>query len=64
MPVIIRDLTDNEMIQFMDRENPTSDDSSPVLETWEAAAEFTPRPAAGKNQSLVIARLLGWTRTD
>jgi hypothetical protein len=69
VPLIIRDLTDEQMLQFMGREN-TEDynaDFLCMLETWEAAVGFfekNARRAAHKLQPLDIARVLGWTRSD
>ena len=65
VPLIIRDLNDREMVQFMGREN--LDDyavSFPVLlETWEAAERYLSKLAeTGSPQVMDIARLLGWIR--
>lgn len=63
--VIVRDLSDEQMLQFMGRENMEDYRSEflIMLETWEAAAKFA-RPGAQKTQASGIAELLGWTRLD
>jgi len=61
--VIVRDLTDEQMLQFMGRENSEdyNADFLVMLETWEAAVSF--RDASRKDaQAIDIARVLGWTR--
>jgi|SRR5262245_2600627 len=64
VPVIVRDLSDQQMLQFMGRENleDYNADFLVMLETWEAAVEFTRRPGAEKIQELDLSILLGWTR--
>jgi hypothetical protein len=68
IPLIVRDLTDKQMLQFMGRENleDYNADFLCMLETWEAAAKFAASIDAEKRPPLVIAQLLGWTdpRTD
>lgn len=67
IPVIVRDLTDEEMLQFMGRENleDYNADFPVMLETWEAAIAYkTSRAPAVKYEDIEIARLLGWTRLD
>lgn len=62
VPLIVRELSDEEMLQFMGRENMEdyNADFLTMLETWEAAVEY----AGGRRQTaqvVDIARLLGWT---
>ena len=63
IPVIQRELTNEQMVQFMGREN--GEDYSTyflaMLNTWEGAITFR-RPVAVNLQPIEIARLLGWTR--
>lgn len=65
IPLIVRQLDDKQMLQFMGREN--LDDYAAsftiMLETWEAAEKFcaSGRPEA-KVEPVDIARLLGWVR--
>lgn len=64
MPIIVRRLTDEQMLQFMGREN-TEDynaDFLCMLEAWEAAVVFAERRGLdrGKGQVIDIARILGW----
>jgi hypothetical protein len=63
--MIVRDLDDEQMLQFMGRENleDYNADFLTMLETWEAAIKFSPGPAK-KLQPVEIARLLGWVRED
>ena len=63
IPIIIRDLTDEEMLQFMGRENleDYNADFLVMLETWEAATGFRRDPGE-KTEMIDIARLLGWIR--
>lgn len=62
VPLVVRELTDEQMLQFMGRENMEdyNADFLVMLETWEAAVKFR-APALGKPQPIDIARLLGWT---
>jgi ParB-like chromosome segregation protein Spo0J len=74
VPLIIKDLTDKEMLQYMGREN--GDDYATdfliMLNTWEACVLFLknqdvislPRASAVNLQPIEIARILGWTRFD
>jgi hypothetical protein len=61
IPVIVRELSDEQMVQFMGRENLEDYNANflVMLETWEAATKFR-GPGHEKNQGLEIARLLGW----
>lgn len=63
--LVVRDLTDEQMIQFMGRENleDYNTDFLCMLETWEAAVKFLVRDRENL-QPIHIARLLGWTRVD
>jgi ParB/RepB/Spo0J family partition protein len=66
IPIIIRDLTDEQMLQFMGRENLEDYNANflVMLETWEAAASFYERDLAQKPQDIEVARLLGWVRSQ
>jgi hypothetical protein len=61
--VIIRNLTDEQMVQFMGRENleEYNADFIIMLNSWEAGNQFLLRRAGVKPQVIEIARLLGWT---
>jgi len=61
-PLIIRDLSDEEMLQFMGRENleDWNADFLIMLESWEAASSFRER-APEKVEPLEIAAVLGWS---
>ena len=63
--IVVRDLTNEEMLKFMGRENGEdyNADFMSLLETWEAAIEFRGSAAAAKSQPVEIAKLLGWLRT-
>jgi len=65
IPVIVRDLTDEQMLQFMGRENleDYNADFLVMLEAWEAAAAFA-RQDAEKTEDIEVARLLGWLRHE
>lgn len=61
--VIVRDLDDDEMLGFMGRENMEdyNSDFLTMLETWEAAVEFSSMDERSI-QPVEIARLLGWVQ--
>jgi ParB-like chromosome segregation protein Spo0J len=62
IPVVIRDMTDEQMLQFMGRENleDYNADFLVQLNSWEAGMNFPER--SGKQRNAVdIATLLGWT---
>ncbi len=63
IPVIVRDLDDEQMLQFMGRENGEdyNADFLVMLETWDAAQKFSAGNPADGHHPLDIARLLGWT---
>jgi hypothetical protein len=63
--VVVMDLTDEQMISHMGRENleDYNADFSTMLETWEAAASFFQTPGK-KLKAVDIARRLGWTRRN
>jgi len=65
VPLIVRDLTDEQMLQFMGRENGEdyNADFIIMLETWESAAKFL-ATSREKIQRLDVARILGWTRAE
>jgi ParB-like chromosome segregation protein Spo0J len=58
VPVIVKDLTDEQMLQYMGRENGEdySTDFLVMLNTWEGAVKF----GRHAGQDLSIAKLLGW----
>ncbi len=62
VPVIVRSLTDEKMLQLMGRENGEDyrTDFLVLLETWEAAGKFRARQLENP-KAIDIARLLGWT---
>jgi len=64
VPLIIRDLTDEEMIGFMGRENMEdfNSDFLVMLASWEAAQKFLISTVIKTAQPLETARLLGWIR--
>jgi len=62
IPLIVRGLSDEQMIQFMGRENMEdyNADFLTMLNSWEAAVKFSDH--GQKNlQSIEVARVLGWT---
>lgn len=61
IPVILRDLTDLQMLQFMGRENleDYNADLLTQLETWRAAKKFSDQSGAN-SKPLDLASLLGW----
>ena len=61
VPLIIRDLTDEEMVGFMGRENMEdfNSDFLVMLASWEAARKFLIPTEIKAGQPLEIARLLG-----
>lgn len=66
IPLVIDDLTDQQMIQYMGRENGEdyASDFLVMLNTWDGAVQYfrgSPRVMA---KPIEIARLLGWTRHD
>lgn len=62
--VIIRDLTDEQMLGFMGRENMEdyNADFLTMLETWEAAVAHLTSMDVSSAQIIDIAKLLGWTQ--
>ena len=74
VPLIIRDLSDKEMLQFMGRENGEdyATDYLVMLNAWEGAVKFLKSQRDTENfclnqktlQPLEVARLLGWTRIN
>jgi len=64
VPVIVRQLTDEQMLQFMGRENleDWNADFLVMLESWEAAQQFFGHRGAGIPEPIEIAKLLGWAR--
>jgi hypothetical protein len=63
IPLIIRPLTDTEMLRFMGRENGDdySSDFLTMLNTWDGAVCFlSPYDRRGDLQGIEIAKLLGW----
>src|SRR5262245_50070508 len=64
VPVIVRDLTDEQMLMMLGRENGEdyATDFTVMLNTWEAGYDFLFRAPQKKPENVEIARLLGWTR--
>src|SRR4051794_256634 len=65
VPLILRPLTDEQMLQFMGREN--MEDYNAVflilLESWEAVLKSGLPCLQGRTPKAIdVARLLGWTR--
>jgi len=62
--VVIRELSDDDMLRFMGRENGEDyrTDFLVLLETWEAAVKQLTSSYVIKRQSIDIARFLGWTQ--
>jgi ParB/RepB/Spo0J family partition protein len=63
IPMVVRDLDDKQMLQFMGRENMEdyNADFLTMLETWEAAESFLKGDDNRQKVKVVeIARLLGW----
>jgi ParB/RepB/Spo0J family partition protein len=63
--VIVRDLSDEQMLQFMGRENLEDYNAEflTMLETWEAGVKFS-SASEKSGEAVAIARLLGWTQID
>lgn len=64
--IIVRNLDDKEMLQFMGRENLEEYNSEflVMLNTWEAAVGFLSRKPAIIVQPIEVSRLLGWIRIE
>jgi len=63
IPLIVRDLSDEQMVQFMGRENleDYNADFLIMLESWEAGVKYLTSAGPRQNLEVVeIARLLGW----
>lgn len=62
VPIIVRNLDDKEMLQFMGRENLEDYNANfmVMLETWEAAVGFLRRDRAANLEAVDIAAVLGW----
>lgn len=66
IPLIVRDLSDEEMLQFMGRENGEDyrTEFLIMLNTWEGAVNFrNPDRSGSKCKAIDAARLLGWVAT-
>lgn len=63
IPLIVKPLTDLQMLQFMGRENGEdyNADFLVMLNTWEAAGKFLSADRRINSEAIDIARLLGWT---
>ena len=61
--VIVKELTDLQMLQYMGRENGEdySSDYLIMLNSWEGAVRFLARLNAQKSEPIEIAKVLGWT---
>ena len=64
--LVVRDLTDEQMLQFMGRENleDYNADFLVMLNTWEAGVQFLELDRAQNVQPFEIAQLLGFTRAQ
>lgn len=66
VPLIVEDLTDRQMLQYMGRENLEDYNAAFLiqLESWEAAikSRLVPFAKGGSPQPIDVAKLLGWTR--
>lgn len=64
--LIVRNLTDKQMLEYMGRENleDYNADFLCLLEAWEAAYDFTCPKASENIEVIQVAKLLGWTRTS
>jgi len=64
IPVIVRDLTDEQMLQFMGRENleDWNADFACMYEAWDSAADHLSRERESDPKAVDIARLLGWIK--
>jgi hypothetical protein len=64
VPLIVRDLSDADMLRFMGRENGEdyTSDFLVMLNTWEGAVKFCASTHAQKYQAIDIAAFLGWTK--
>lgn len=64
VPIIMLELNDQQMLQYMAAENGEdySTNFQIMLNTWEAGVTFNTR--RNLTQAVDVARLLGWTRTD
>jgi len=64
VPIIVSDLNDQQMIQYMAAENGEdySTNFQIMLNTWEAGVEFCFRKHETSPEDVEVARLLGWTR--
>jgi len=62
--IILRDLDDKAMLQFMGRENMAdyNADFLTMLQTWDAAVSYFPSKDGKRDQPIEIATLLGWTQ--
>ena len=63
--IVIRDLSDDDMLRFLGRENGEDyrTDFLVLLETWEAACQNLPSREGNYIQSIEIAKFLGWVRS-
>ena len=63
--MIVRDMTDKKMLQFMGRESGEDygTDFLTMLNTWEGGIKFS-NQNSGPFREIDIARLLGWTEAD
>ena len=62
--IILRDLDDKQMLQFMGRENMAdyNADFLTMLQTWDAAVDFSSSKDETRGHPVDIANLLGWTQ--
>lgn len=64
IPLIVQVLSEEQMLQFMGRENMEdyNADFLCMLETWEAGAKFYSTTVEKQTQPIAVAKLLGWVR--
>ena len=63
--LVVRDLTDEQMLQFMGRENGEDykSDFNIMLNTWDGAVRYLKKTGTGfSGKDIEVARLLGWVR--
>lgn len=65
IPIIVMDLDDEKMLQYMGRENGEEfgTDFIVLLNTWEAGAKFLGEGTPLNVEPVEIARILGWVQT-
>jgi HD superfamily phosphohydrolase len=63
IPLVVRELSDKQMLQYMGRENMEDFTSfSVLLETWEAATNYMALLNEPEIKAIEIGKLLGWVK--